>query len=77
MSSAVNAATGGDSIWVAAGRYAERITLKPDVALYGGFQGVETALVDRNWQTDPTLVAKQLRQPQQRGELPEPSRRFP
>lgn len=35
------AAVGGDQVWVAAGTYVERITLKADVALYGGLAGDE------------------------------------
>ena len=35
----LNAAVSGDQLWVAAGIYVERITLKAGVALYGGFAG--------------------------------------
>ena len=56
VASAVAAANGGDSIWVAAGRYPERITTKPDVALYGGFAGVETTVTQRNWQTNLSIL---------------------
>lgn len=35
------AAAGGDQVWVAAGTYVERITLKADVGLYGGLAGDE------------------------------------
>jgi hypothetical protein len=46
---AINAASSGDEIWVAAGTYVEQITLKKDVALYGGFSDVETQRDQRNW----------------------------
>ena len=36
-------------VWVAAGTYVECITLKAEVALYGGFAGGETDLSQRNW----------------------------
>jgi hypothetical protein len=48
VTSAINAANAGDEIWVAAGTYAERITMKNGVALYGGFAGTETARDQRN-----------------------------
>src|SRR5262245_41715999 len=38
------AASAGDQIWVAAGTYFERVTVKDGVALYGGFAGTETTL---------------------------------
>ncbi len=56
VTSALSAATAGDAIWIAAGRHAERITLKPDVALYGGFAGNETTLSQRNWQTNLSIL---------------------
>ncbi len=36
-----------EQVWVARGTYVERITLKSGVALYGGFQGTESALAER------------------------------
>jgi hypothetical protein len=48
VQTAINAAYAGDEIWVAAGTYVEMITLKKDVALYGGFSGVETQRDQRN-----------------------------
>ncbi len=50
------AATSGDEVWVAAGTYAERITLKDGVALYGGFAGNETELSQRNWAVNQTIL---------------------
>ena len=49
VGSALNAAGAGDEIWVAQGTYAGHLILKPDVALYGGFAGVEVTRVERNW----------------------------
>lgn len=39
VTAALTAAHAGDEIWVAAGTYFERISLRKDVALYGGFAG--------------------------------------
>ncbi|MFN0136777.1 MAG: choice-of-anchor Q domain-containing protein [Phycisphaerae bacterium] len=39
----LQAAVAGDRVWVAAGRYVERITLKAGVGLYGGLAGNEDA----------------------------------
>lgn len=52
----ITAAVSGDQVWVAAGRYAERISLKSGVALYGGFAGNETQLSQRNWTVNISLV---------------------
>ena len=38
----VNVASSADDVWVAAGTYQERVTLKSGVRLYGGFVGTET-----------------------------------
>lgn len=46
----------GDMIWVAAGTYGERITTKPGVELYGGFSGTETALEQRNFTVNVTII---------------------
>ena len=54
--SAMTAANSGDAIWVAAGRYPERLAMKPEVALYGGFAGVETAFSQRNWHTNLSIL---------------------
>ena len=49
VTAGLTAAASGDQVWVAAGTYLERITLKNGVALYGGFAGHETDLAQRNW----------------------------
>ncbi len=50
-------AAAGDQVWVAAGTYVEgQITLKNDVALYGGFNGTETDLSQRDWATNVTVL---------------------
>lgn len=46
----------GDEIWVAAGTYVERITLKDGVRLYGGFVGDESAIDQRNWKSNVTVL---------------------
>ena len=63
LQSALNQATGGNEIWVAAGTYKptamagngtieydKSFVLIPDVKVYGGFNGTETSLEQRNWQ---------------------------
>jgi len=49
VAAAIAAATGGDEIWVARGNYPGHLTLKPDLALYGGFAGTEAVRDQRNW----------------------------
>ena len=41
----------GGEVWVQAGTYPERMTLRPYAHVYGGFAGVETTREDRNWKT--------------------------
>ncbi len=61
---AVDAASGwpdcliADSIWVKAGTYvlSKEIAIGKRVALYGGFDGSETALETRNWETNLTTI---------------------
>jgi predicted outer membrane repeat protein len=57
-------AVSGDVIWVAAGTYTPAVsdpsasfTLKSGVAIYGGFAGTETALNQRDWQTNVTTLS--------------------
>jgi predicted outer membrane repeat protein len=52
----LSAAQAGDQIWIGAGVYTENIILKSGVALYGGFSGVETALAQRNWSSNRTVI---------------------
>ena len=52
----INAAVSGDEIWVAKGIYVERITLKLNTALYGGFAGGETSRTQRNWTAKITIL---------------------
>ena len=52
----LNAAAANDQVWVAAGTYVEKITLKADVALYGGFAGNETDLTQRNWAVNKAIL---------------------
>ena len=47
----INTAASGDEVWVAAGTYAERITHKSGVRLYGGFKGDEKTRDQRNFLT--------------------------
>ncbi len=48
ITNAMAAALAGDQIWVAEGTYTQLVTMRADVALYGGFAGNETALAQRN-----------------------------
>lgn len=52
----LNTASSGDEVWVAAGTYAEIITLKSGVALYGGFAGNETSRASRNWRANRAIL---------------------
>ena len=56
VAAAIGAATNGDEIWVARGTYSEHVTLKPDVALYGGFIGSETARDERDWTNNLSVL---------------------
>jgi Right handed beta helix region len=56
VQAAINAALPGDQVWVAAGLYQERITLKDGVALYGGFAGGETSFGQRDWKTNASIL---------------------
>lgn len=62
LHAAIAAANSGDQIWIAAGKYKPstvdrnvRFVLKPGISLYGGFQGTETLLEQR----DSTLATNQ------------------
>lgn len=56
VTAALATARAGDEIWVAAGVYAERIDLRNEVALYGGFAGIETARDARDWLANPSIL---------------------
>ncbi|MGQ9809135.1 MAG: right-handed parallel beta-helix repeat-containing protein [Armatimonadota bacterium] len=56
VSAALAAAVSGDEVWVARGRYGEKITLKMSVGLYGGFVGTETARTQRDWRMNVTVL---------------------
>ncbi len=50
------AASNYGEVWVAAGTYAESITLPAFVYLYGGFNGTETAREQRDYQMNATIL---------------------
>jgi hypothetical protein len=52
ITNAMVVAAAGDQIWVASGTYTQLVTMKAGVALYGGFNGTETALAQRNFGTN-------------------------
>ena len=65
---ALEAAGAGDQIWVATGIYTPTDTadrtatfqLKKGVELYGGFEGGEDELDERDWQANPTVLSGDL-----------------
>ena len=64
LQTALAAATSGDRIWVAEGVYypgvadrASTFTLKDGVAIYGGFNGTEDRLVQRDITANPTILS--------------------
>lgn len=56
LTQTMDAAQAGDEIWVAAGEYREHLEVKPNVALYGGFEGFESARDERDWLQHPTVL---------------------
>ena len=63
LQSAIAAALSGDEIWVAAGTYkpgtlrTSTFQLKNNVAIYGGFNGTEASLSQRNPATNVTILS--------------------
>lgn len=59
---AIAQAIAGQQIWVAEGTYkpisGQHFSMKPDVKILGGFEGVETTLEDRDWKLYPTILQK-------------------
>jgi Right handed beta helix region/Secretion system C-terminal sorting domain len=57
---AVNAASSGDEVWVAAGTYqpasGQTFAMKEGVKIYGGFVGNEGTLGARNWTSNVTIL---------------------
>lgn len=68
LQSALAAAVAPDEIWVAAATYKPTtgtnknisFSMKPGVAMYGGFAGTETAPTQRNWSTRPTILSGEI-----------------
>ncbi|MHC1765643.1 MAG: right-handed parallel beta-helix repeat-containing protein [Verrucomicrobiia bacterium] len=56
VAAALAAARAGDEVWVAAGVYAERISLPNEVALYGGFAGGERDRNQRDFTRNTTVL---------------------
>jgi hypothetical protein len=59
----INISAANDQVWVAAGTYkpfggrTSSFSLKNGVAVYGGFAGTETALEDRDWAANVTILS--------------------
>lgn len=61
----------GDQVWVAKGTYIPQPTedrsssfsMKSGVSIYGGFEGTESALNQRNWVTNPTILSGEIGNP--------------
>ena len=67
---ALNAAFYGDEIWVAQGTYfpatdnrQTSFYLKNGIRLYGGFEGTETSLSQRNWKDNVTILSGDIGTP--------------
>ncbi len=50
------AAAAPSEVWVKADTYNEAITMADDVTVYGGFDGTEVGLFQRNWVTNVTTI---------------------
>ena len=65
LQSALAEASNGDEVWVAAGTYKPTsttdrtisFTLKNGVAVYGGFAGTETTRIQRDYETNATILS--------------------
>ncbi len=59
---AINTASSGDQVWVAKGTYTSNtppnyvITMKTGIEIYGGFNGTENSLTERNYTTNETIL---------------------
>ncbi len=66
LKDAINSASSGDEIWVKEGSHrpgssvTDSFLLKSGVAVYGGFEGAETALSDRDWAVNETILTGDL-----------------
>lgn len=56
VGAAIASGTNDTDIWIAGGRYAEHITLKPGLRLFGGFSGTESSLEQRDWHTNLSVI---------------------
>jgi len=67
---ALSLATPGDQVWVAEGMYKPdnsdlnaTFQLESEVEIYGGFEGVETGIDQRNWKTNLTVLSGDIGTP--------------
>ncbi|MDO8368801.1 MAG: choice-of-anchor Q domain-containing protein [Saprospiraceae bacterium] len=72
LQQALSTANDGDEIWVAEGTYYPTNTLDRTISLvlmqgvrmYGGFAGTETALAERDFEVNPTILSGNIGNPQ-------------
>jgi hypothetical protein len=56
IQAAIDSAQSGDEVWVSGGTYAESITLRSGIGVYGGFAGSEASREERDWVVNPTVL---------------------
>jgi hypothetical protein len=56
ISDGIAAATPGAELWIAEGTYPEAVVLSEGITLYGGFDGTETAVGERDWEANSTVI---------------------
>ena len=64
---ALGKAVSGDEIWVAAGTYypsdddaSASFNMKDGVSVYGGFEGTEKSLLERDWENNKTILSGEI-----------------
>ncbi len=74
LAAALNTAQTGDEIWVAEGIYfpgterSDAFEINAGVTIYGGFDGTEDSLIDRDWQQNLTILSGDIGTPDERSD---------